>query len=63
MKIDLKNIVNVQIINENQLHVNIDGIGVKLIEFDKMDINGITYKSSDEFITVNKLTIQENIID
>lgn len=60
MKIDLKNILFVQLINENQLHVNIDGLGVKLIEFNKMDINGVTYKNSNEFITVNKLTIQEN---
>lgn len=59
MEIDFKQIVFVQIINENQAHVNIDCVGIKLIEFDKMDINGVTYKNSNEFATVNKLTIQE----
>ena len=59
MKINLKNIVSVQVINENQCHVNINETGIKLIEFDKMDINGVTYKSSDDFISINKLTIQE----
>lgn len=62
MEIDLKNIVNVQLVSEKQCHVNIDG-QFKLIEFDKMDINGVTYKSSDEFITVNKLKVQENIVE
>lgn len=62
MKLDLKNIVYAQIINDNQCHVNIGG-EVKLIEFDKMDINGVTYKSSDEFVTVNKLTVQESSIE
>jgi hypothetical protein len=63
MEIDFSKVLFVQVINEYQCHINIDGIGVKLIEFDKMDINGVTYKSSDEFVTVNKLTIQENIIE
>jgi hypothetical protein len=60
MEIDLKQVVWVQVINENQSHINIDGIGIKLIEFDKMDINGVTYKNSDEFITVNKLNVLED---
>jgi ribosomal protein S12 len=59
MEIDLKKIVWVQVINENQIHVNIDGIGIKLLEFNKMDINGVTYKNSDEFVAINKLTIFE----
>jgi hypothetical protein len=60
MKIDFKQIVWVQIINENQSHININGIGIKLIDFDKMDINGVTYKNSNEFVTVNKLTVMED---
>jgi len=39
MEIDLKKIVWVQVINENQSHINIDGDGIKLLEFDKMDCN------------------------
>lgn len=62
MKIDFKKIVWVQVINENQCHVNIDG-EIKLIEFDKMDINDVDYKSSDEFISVNKLKVQEDITE
>jgi len=62
MEIDFKLVEWVQVINYNQCHIIING-NVKLLEFDKMDINGITYKSSDEFVTVNKLTIQENIIE
>jgi hypothetical protein len=60
MEIDLKKIVWVQVINENQSHINIDGDGIKLLEFDKMDINNITYKNSDDFVTVNNLTILDN---
>lgn len=60
MEIDLKKIVWVQVINENQSHININGIGIKLIDFDKMDINGVTYKNSDDFVTVNNLTILDN---
>ncbi len=60
MEIDLKKIVWVQVINENQSHININGIGIKLIDFDKMDINGVTYKNSNEFVTVNKLTVMED---
>lgn len=63
MEIDFNQIVFVKVINENQLHVNIDEIGIKLIEFDKMDINGVTYNNSNEFVTVNKLKIQEDIIE
>jgi hypothetical protein len=59
MEIDLKKIVWVQVINGNQSHINIDGIGIKLLEFNKMDINGVTYKNSDEFVAINKLTIFE----
>lgn len=62
MEIDLKKIVSVQVINQNQCHINIDG-QIKLIEFDKIDINGVTYKSSDEFITVNKLKVQGDITE
>ncbi|MCE2706946.1 MAG: hypothetical protein LW807_07710 [Proteobacteria bacterium] len=60
MEIDLKKIVWVQVINENQSHINIDGDGIKLLEFDKMDINNITYKNSNDFVTVNNLTILDN---
>ena len=60
MEIDLKKINWAQVINENQSHVNIDDIGIKLLEFDKMDINNITYKNSDEFVTLNNLTILDN---
>lgn len=63
MEIDFKQIVWIQVINENQSHINIDSIGIKLLEFDKMDINGVTYKSSDEFVSLNKLKIKEDITD
>jgi hypothetical protein len=62
MKIDFKLVEWVQVINDNQCHINING-DTKLLEFDKMKINDVTYKNSSEFVSVNKLKIKEELAE